>query len=65
MLLVRGDARDDLIYGDSGSDSLCGGEGNDTISGDREENYRGAVGEDGQQDCINGGSGDGLLCPVK
>jgi len=61
MLLVQGDARDDLIYGDSGSDILCGNEGNDTISGDREENSRRAVGEDGQQDCINGGSGDGLL----
>ncbi|MEG4970930.1 calcium-binding protein, partial [Microcoleus sp. B6-A1] len=29
--------------------------------GDRGENLRGAVGEDGQQDCINGGSGDDLL----
>ncbi len=61
MLLVQGDAGDDLIYGDSGSDILCGDEGNHTISGDREENSRGAVGEDGQQDCINGGSGDDLL----
>ena len=50
-----------MIYGDSGSDILGGDEGNDTISGDRGENHRGAVGEDGQQDCINGGSGDDLL----
>ena len=40
---------------------MCGDEGNDTIFGDRGENELGPVGANGQQDCINGGSGDDLL----
>jgi Ca2+-binding RTX toxin-like protein len=60
--VVQGDAGDDLIYGDLMAATFCAVMRVTiplvAIAG---KILRGAVGEDGQQDCINGGSGDDLL----
>ncbi|MGL5083692.1 MAG: Ig-like domain-containing protein, partial [Microcoleaceae cyanobacterium] len=57
-----GEPGDDFLLGDNGNDTLCGDAGNDTLRGDPiDDGDSPAVGANGQQDKLYGGTGRDIL----